>query len=152
MKKMLILLVLIGSMAAANAQVVVKDSVITGTVTVTKDPRLDLLAKKELEFNKAAGLNPKAAKGYRLLVVNSNDRNYAMKVRTQLLQYYPEQKVYMSYQAPFIKLKFGNFVDKAEAEKYRKLIAGSKIVANNVYVVAEMIEVKPDKNKETDEE
>jgi hypothetical protein len=75
-----------------------------------------------------------------------------MKIRAQLLQTYPEQKVYMTFQAPFIKIKFGNFVEKTDAEKYRKLITTAKIVTNNVYVVAEIVEVKADKNKETPDE
>jgi len=153
MKKSIVLFFTVILFFNAAAQTLVKDSVITGTVIVTKDPRLDILAKKEVEFNKLAALGPKAAQGFRLLVVNSNDRNYAMKIRAQLLQAYPEQKVYMTYQAPFIKLKFGNFLDAAEAEKYRKLITTAKIVVNNVYVVPEIVEVKIDKNKEvTDEE
>jgi hypothetical protein len=152
MKKTLLVFILSACIVIARAQVATTDSVITGTITVTKDPRLDLLAKKEVEFNKVAALGPKAAKGFRLLVVNSNDRNYAMKVRAQLLQLYPEQKVYMTFQAPFIKLKFGNFVDKNDAEKYRKQITNAKIITSNVFVVADIVEVKPDKNKETDDE
>ena len=73
-----------------------------------------------------------------------------MKVRTLLLQNFPDQKVYMSFQAPFIKLKFGNFVEKADAEKYRNLIMKGKIVTNNVYIVPEVVEVKPDKTKENE--
>ncbi|MEI7737052.1 MAG: hypothetical protein WCI49_16395 [Ferruginibacter sp.] len=153
MKKCIVVMlsILIGLSAAAQTAVV-QDSAVTGKITVNKDPRLDLLAKKEAEFNKLAALGPKAAQGYRLLVVNSNDRNYAMKIRAQLLKAYPEQKVYMTFQAPFIKLKFGNFVDMNDAEKYRKLITSAKIVTNNVYVVAEIVEVKADKNKETADE
>ena len=153
MKKSIVVLltVCIGLSAAAQSPEV-KDSVVNGKVWVSKDPRLDLLAKKEAEFNKLAALGPKAAQGYRLQVVSSNDRAYAMKVRAQLLQAYPEQKVYMTFQAPFIKLKFGNFVDKNDAEKYRKLITTAKIVTNNVYVVPEIVEVKADKNKETTDE
>ena len=66
-----------------------------------------------------------------------------MKVRALLLQNYPDQKVYMAFQAPFIKLKFGNFVEKAEAEKYRDQIMKAKYVTNNIYVVPEVVEVKP---------
>ena len=124
------------------------DSVI-GTVTVIKDPRLDILAKKEAEFNSSA---IKSSKGFRLMVISSNDRNLTMKVRSQLLQRYPEQKVYMTFQSPFIKIKFGNFVDKEEAARYKSQIMSSKIVANNVYIVDETIEVKQDKNKPKEEE
>lgn len=132
--------------------VVPADTALTGKVTIQKDPRLDILAKKEAEFNAIAALGPRAAKGYRLMVLNSNDRNFAMKVRGQLLQNFPDQKVYMSFQAPFIKLKLGNFLDKDEAEKMKKQIVAKKIVTNNVYVVPEIIEVKGDKMKEGDEE
>lgn len=128
------------------------DTALNGKVTIQKDPRLDILAKKEAEFNAIAALGPRAAKGYRLMVLNSNDRNFAMKVRGQLLQNFPDQKVYMSFQAPFIKLKLGNFLDKDEAEKMKKQIVAKKIVTNNVYVVPEIIEVKGDKTKEGDEE
>lgn len=138
--------------AVKPAAAVPADTVVTGKITVVHDARLEVLAKKEAEFNAVAALGPRAAKGFRLMVLNSNDRNYAMKVRAQLLQRFPEQKVYMSFQAPFIKLKFGNFLEKDEAEKYKKMIAAQKIVTNNVYVVPEIIEVKPDKNKEAEEE
>ena len=127
------------------AQTNITDSMNAGKVTVIKDPRLDILAKKEAEFN---GYGTKLAKGFRLLVLKSNDRDYAMKVRAQLLQNFPDQKVYMTFQAPFIKLKFGNFVEKADAEKFRDMIMKGKFVTNNVYIVPEVVEIKPDKNKE----
>jgi hypothetical protein len=149
MKKILLLSVSFICFMAANAQ---DDTAVTGKVTVIKDPRMDILAKAEAEMNKATvGLGIKSAKGYRLLILSSNDREYVRKVRTELLQRFPEQKVYMSFQAPFIKLKFGDFVEKDEAEKYRKLITNSKIVTTNVYMVPEVVEVKVDKNKETEE-
>jgi hypothetical protein len=152
MKNIITALVLILSIASASAQTAKTDSVVGGLVTVNKDPRLDLLGKKVAEFNEAAANGLKAAKGYRLLVLSSNDRDFAMKVRAQLLQKFPEQKVYMTFQAPYIKLKFGNFTDKEEAEKYRKMLNTGKIVTTNIYLVPEMVEVKPDKYKEKDEE
>jgi hypothetical protein len=127
------------------------DSLPQNRVTIVKDSRLDELAKKEQAFNEKAAL-PRTAKGYRLMVLNSSDRNYAMKIRTQLLQRYPEQKVYMSFQPPNIKLKFGNFTDKEDAENYRKEILRNKLVTNNVYVVPETIEIKPEKNKDKEKE
>jgi len=122
--------------------------VYTGKITVIKDQRLDILAKKELEFNT---LGTKAAKGYRLLVMNSNDRDKVMAVRAKLLQAFPDQKVYMTYQFPYIKLKFGNFVEKPDAERFRDLLGKMQIVTNNVYVVPEIVEVKPDKIKKEEE-
>jgi len=134
-----------------NATAIAQDStaVPAGKVTVIKDPRLDILAKKEYEFNT---LGTRSAKGYRLLVISSNDRDKVIAVRTKLLQMFPDQKIYMTFQAPNTKLKFGNFVEKADAEKMRDLLTSQKIVTNNVYLVQEIVEVKPDKNKPKEEE
>jgi hypothetical protein len=71
-------------------------------------------------------------------------------VRAELLKDYPEQKVYMIFQQPYIKLKFGNFLEKEEAEKYKDEIIKTKLLSNNIYLLSEMIEVKPDKNKDKD--
>ena len=143
----ILLLVIIKSSYAQDSTRV--DSAITGKISVNKDPRLDIIGKKELEFNT---MGMKAAKGFRLLVMSSNDRDKVMLVRAKLLQQFPDQKVYMTFQAPYIKLKFGNFVEKPDAEKYRDQIAKARIVTTNVYVVPEVVEVKPDKNKEKDDE
>jgi len=153
MRKTIVLFFVLGIVMATHAQAPVADTATTGKVTVNKDARLEILAKQEGDINKATvGLGTKAAKGYRLLVVNSNDKAYAMKVRAALLQRFPEEKVYMSFQAPFIKLKFGNFVEKEDAEKYRKMLASSRIVTSNIYLIPEIVEVKVDKNKELNEE
>jgi hypothetical protein len=127
----------------------VKDSLApVGKITVIKDSRLDILAKIEADFNAAMALGPRAARGYRLMLLSTNDRAEAMNLRAKLLQRFPEQKVYMSFQPPYIKLKFGNFLERAEADQYKKEITGNKLVTTNVYLVPEIIEIKPDKNKE----
>jgi hypothetical protein len=142
----------IGFCVAATAQTTPVDTVgpatSAGKVTVIKDSRLDELAKKEAAFNEAMNMSAKSGKGYRLMVLSTNDRPMAMKVRAQLLQHYPDQKIYMMYQPPNIKLKFGDYVERADAENMRKDIIKSKIVTGNIYVVADKIEIKPDKNKE----
>ena len=148
MKRLLsvfIFLMVVTKLCAQDSTVV---PVYTGKITVIKDPRLDILAKRELEFN-TMGL--KAAKGYRLLVMSSNDREKVMAARAKLLQQFPDQKVYMTFQFPNIKLKFGNFVEKPEAERFRDLLSKMQIVSNNVYVVPEVVEVKPDRMKSEDQ-
>ncbi|MDN3654750.1 SPOR domain-containing protein [Ferruginibacter paludis] len=152
MKKIVILLLLAFFVLSAGAQVTaVTDTANQGKITVFKDPRLDILAKKEAAFNEANGfsLGPRSAKGYRLMLLSTSDRPAAMRVRSQLLERFPEQKVYMSFQPPYIKLRFGNFLEKADAEKYKKEIIRSKLVTNNIYLLPETIEVKPDKDKES---
>ncbi len=123
-----------------------QDSLIAGNISYNKDPRLETLGKKMSEFNDAmAESAARTAKGYRLMVLSSNDRNEVMNLRTRLLQLYPDQKVYMIFQSPYIKLKFGNFLEKKEAEKVKKHLNDNKIVTGNIYVLAEKIEVKPEK-------
>lgn len=116
-------------------------------VTVTKDPRLDILAKVQHDFNKNMS---RMGKGYRLFVLKSDNRDYAMRVRAYLLQNYPDEKVIMTYQTPFIKMKFGDFVEKKDAEKIRDQILKAGIVTGNIYVVPDTIEIKPDKDDPDD--
>ncbi len=130
----------------------VNDSIISGTTVVIKDPRIDILGKKMAEYNSSLGTviytnGLTSAKGYRLMVVSTNDRPYAMKIRAQLYQMFPDLKQYMSFQMPNIKIKFGNFLDKADAEKVRKQILGTKLVTSNIYILSETIEVKPSKEE-----
>jgi hypothetical protein len=116
-------------------------------VTVTKDPRLDIIAKLQSDHNKNMS---RMGKGYRLFVLKSDNREYAMRVRAYLLQNYPDEKVIMTYQSPFIKMKFGDFVEKKEAENIRDQILKAGVVTGNIYVVPDTIEIKPDKNDPDD--
>lgn len=143
MKKIISFFILMIVAGFVWAQTSSSDTAIT--VKVTKDPRLDLLVKVQADYN---GFSMRFTKGYRLLVLKSNNRDYSMKVRAYLLQHFPEEKVMMTYQSPFIKLKFGDFVDKKDAEKYRDMIIKGGVVKDNIYIVPETIELKPDKLKE----
>lgn len=145
MKKMIITFGLAIFAATGFAQAAKTDTSAVLKVTVNKDPRLDILAKAEADINNYAN---RFTKGYRLFVLKSNNREYAMKVRSYLLQNFPEEKVIMTYQSPFIKMKFGDFVEKKDAEKYRDLIVKGGVITGGIYVVPDTIELKPDKLKE----
>lgn len=111
-------------------------------VTVHKDPRVDALMKKQAEVNDATiKLYRKSDKGFRIQVINTNDRVLAFSIKAKLLQLYPDQKVYMSYAAPFYKLRFGNFLKKEDADTYKTEL--SKIFTQPMYVVNDQIEIKP---------
>ncbi len=123
------------------------DSVIRGTVTIVKDERIDLLGKKMAEYNESLANKIHLVKGYRLMLLSTTDRTQAMQLRSQLMQQYPEHNVYMTFQSPYIRLKFGNFIEKEDAEKMRKTLAQAKVINGNIYIVPEMVETKPDKTK-----
>lgn len=111
-------------------------------VAVHKDPRIDVLVKKQAEVNDASiKLYRKSDKGFRIQVINTNDRNLAFSIKAKLLQLYPDQKVYMSYAAPFYKLRFGNFLKKEDADNYKKEL--SKFFTQPMYIVNDQIEIKP---------
>lgn len=150
------LFLIIGSQAIAQVETEEKvfqinepDSFAVGNVVlVEKDSRITVLEKKLAEYNAAVVYkNTRTAKGYRLMLLSTSDRNMAITLRSKLLQSFPDQNVYMSFQSPFIKLKFGNFLDKAEALKYQKQILAMGLVNGNIYVLPETIEVRPEKQE-----
>ena len=132
----------------ANSQIIVTDTLNNGTVTIEKDERIDMLGEKMLAYNINLAKNVRSGKGYRLMLLRTNDRNMAMQLRSKLLQQFPEHKVYMVYQNPFIKLKMGNFLDKDEAENLKNYLIKSKLVTGNIYLVPETIEIKPPKDED----
>lgn len=121
------------------------DSAMIGTVTVIKDYRIDILGRKMAEYSESIVSGVRNAKGYRLMVLSTSDRNAAMQLRSQLLQQFPDQKVYMSFQSPYIKLKMGNFLEREDAEKFRKYLKTQDMVPGNIYILPEMVEVRPEK-------
>ena len=138
-------LIMMGNVSIA--QDTIEDSVAVEKNIIHKDPRIDVLGQKMARYNEGLALKTKIVSGYRLMLLNTTDRAFAMKLRTTLLQQYPEHKLYMSFLAPYIKLKMGNFADKAEAESMRKELQALNIVTGNIYLVNEKIELKPvDKN------
>ncbi len=145
MKKIFSFILLTGVYSGNSAQVVNTDTLKTPNVKVFKDHRLDILAKAEAEIN---SIPNRFAKGFRLFVLKSNDRDYAMKVRSYLLKSFPEEKVIMTYQSPFIKMKFGNFTEREDAERYRVMIMKGGVVTGGVYIVPDTVELDPEKIKE----
>ena len=119
------------------------------TVIVHKDPRLDLLVKKKAEVNTTSKKSKaRTARGYRLLVINTNSRDEAIKAKTKVYTYFPELKAYLSYQTPYFKLKAGNFLTRDEAERYRKNMA--TFFPKGVFIVNDIVEVKPEKDSTDD--
>ena len=148
MKKVLGLLLIVSFSFDSIAQATSTDTSYFATVHIQKDERLDVLGEKMYAYNASLAKNILSGKGYRLMVLSTNDRNLAMQLRSRLLQQYPEHKVYMIYQNPFIKLKMGNFVEKAEAENFKKHLLGQKMLPGNIYVLPENIELKPEPEEE----
>jgi hypothetical protein len=116
----------------------------TSSIVIHKDPRVDLLIKKQTQINEATTREARRnIPGFRIQVINTSDRNAAISAKTKIYQLYPELKAYLLYQAPYFRLRVGNFKDKDEAEDYKKSL--TKEFPNSVFLVRDTIEVKPDR-------
>lgn len=113
----------------------------TATAMVHADPRVNWLAEKQAQINKVSVYKNSAGqwKGYRVMVLNSNNRDLANKTKADLLKYFPDKGVYMAYQAPYFKLKAGDFVKREDAEKFRKEL--SKYFTGSLFVMNDIIKV-----------
>jgi hypothetical protein len=112
----------------------------SGSVAIHKDHRVDLLIAKQIEINEITTRNARrTGPGFRILVINTNDRNKAYEAKTQIYQSFPELKAYLMYQTPFIKLKVGNFKTRPEAEEYVESL--KRLFPTGVYVVRDVIEM-----------
>jgi hypothetical protein len=132
--------IIIFALMLLSATLFAQDDTAQGkNVIIHKDPRIDLLSKKQVEINTAyQKVMQRTSIGYRIQVISTNDRELAMKLRTGLLQKFPEQKNYLIFQAPYVKLRFGNFRTKEEAAPYMKKIG--KMVGTPLTLVQERIE------------
>jgi hypothetical protein len=133
----LLLIVFSGLIAQAN-----------DTVIVHKDPRMDQLTAKQTQINKHASLLTSSGqyKGFRVQVVSTSNRDMAFKVKSDLLTRFPDQKSYALFQAPNFKVRIGNFLKKADAEKFKNLI--SKYYPTGVFIVEDAIDYTPTKDEE----
>lgn len=128
--------------AVSSAQQIQYDTLHEGRVIVEKDARVDLLNRKISEHNEALSRKTRTEKGYRLMLLSTTDREKATRLRARLLQLYPDQKLYTLFKSPYIKVKFGNFLDREEAERMKEEIEKKGLVDGNIYLVPEKIEVK----------
>jgi hypothetical protein len=122
----------------------------TFTVIVHKDLRIDMLIKKQAQINEeTARESRRTMRGYRLMVINTNKRDEAIAAKTKIYTYFPELKAYLLYQSPYFKLKAGNFKTRDEAEDYQKKL--NAFFPKGVFIISDIIEIKPEKPKEGDD-
>lgn len=147
MKKLFTLLCTLFSLATYSQNTLTTDS---GQVTVHKDPRLDLLITKQAEINEVTSRDArKTGKGFRLLIISTTSREEAIAAKTKVYTYFPELKPYLWHQSPYYKLKAGNFKDRKDAETYQQKL--NTYFPKGVFVMNDIIELKPEKNRFEDQ-
>ena len=148
MNKLFLIATFLFSLNSFSQDTTLNRSADTSFVIVHKDPRIDLLVKKQIQINEETSREARrVGKGYRLLVINTNNRDEATAAKTKVYTFFPELKSYLLYQAPFFKLKVGNFKEKKEAEEYQQRL--QKYFPKGVFIMNDIIELKLDKEVET---
>lgn len=118
-----------------------------GSVVVHKDPRIDMLIAKQASINTTSKkMYGRTMRGYRLMVMNTNKRDEAIAAKTKVYTAFPELKAYLVYQAPFFRLKAGNFKTRDEAARYQRMM--NTYFPKGVFIVNDVIEVKPEETPE----
>lgn len=113
----------------------------TQTVSIQKDPRLDLLIKKQIQINEETSRNTRRQeKGYRLLIISTTLREEAIAAKTKVYTAFPELKAYLFHQSPYYKVKVGNFKERKEADSYQRRL--ELLFPKGVFVINDIIEVK----------
>lgn len=119
-----------------------KNIIDTNYVVVHKDPRVDLLVKKQAQINEETSrAGRRTDKGFRLMIISTNNREEAIAAKTKVYTYFPELKAYLWHQSPYYKLKAGNFKDRKDAEAYQKRL--NVYFPKGVFIMKDVIEVKP---------
>ena len=149
MKKIFLIAASLFCLKSSSQDTTWRKTVDTPSVIVHKDPRIDLLVKKQVQINEETSREARrVGKGYRLLVINTSNREEAAAAKTKVYTFFPELKSYLLYQAPYFKLKVGNFKDRKEAEDYQERL--QKYFPKGVFIMNDTIEIKLDKDKETE--
>ncbi len=119
----------------------------TNNVVIHKDPRLDLLINKQAQINEETTRESRrTAKGYRLMIISTSNRDEAIAAKTTVYTYFPELKAYLWHQSPYYKVKAGDFKERKEAEEYQKRL--NVYFSKGVYIMNDVVELKPEKNRE----
>ena len=116
-------------------------SIDNSRISVQKDPRIDLLIKKQIQVNEETSRQARRQdKGFRLLVISTTLREEALAAKTKVYSSFPELKAYLFHQSPYYRVKAGNFKERKEAEQYQRRL--ELLFPKGVFIINDIIEVK----------
>ena len=84
-----------------------------GKITIDGDPRIDSLMIQQTKINNQKD----GISGYRIQIKNTTTQKDANTLRTQFSRDFPELKSYLRYNAPYYKIRIGDYLTKLEAQK-----------------------------------
>ena len=143
MKKLMILLAIsLTGALFASAQTSYSEHPAKGTVRTHQPAKLDQLLAKSSPQVPANTDNTLVVSGFRVQLYSSNNAHKAKRdafnLEKDLLAAYPEQQVYVSYVAPFWKVRIGDFSSYFEALAFsRKLKEQFPQYSDEIYIIKE---------------
>jgi len=107
-----------------------------GRVEVIKDPRIDTLAARRAELNKAGSADAASLNGYRVQIYTGADRKEAYNTQAKFQEEFPDIRTYVIYSEPNFKVRAGDFRTRMEAEKLqeelKKWFTGMFIISEKI--------------------
>ena len=108
-----------------------------GTVTFSRDSRLDLLVDRHIEYNKVAPVN-----GFRINIYfqsGNHSRSGAIATQNSFSERFPNLKSYVSFEEPYFKVNVGNFRTRLEASA---ALENLKVAYPQAHVVRDVLNVR----------
>ena len=84
-----------------------------GQITIEASPRIDSLMIKQIKINRQKD----GVSGFRIQIKNTTTQKDANVLRAQFSRDFPELKSYLRYNAPYYKIRIGDYLTKLEAQK-----------------------------------
>jgi hypothetical protein len=104
---------------------------------IVKDPRIDKLIEKHRQYNQS---NP-GVDGFRVQIFfdsGNNSKKAAQTVRERFMEVYPGVTAYLTFKAPYYRVRVGNFRTKLEAEGFLFQLASTY---PNAFTVPDRVQI-----------
>jgi len=85
-------------------------------IVIVKDKKIDALIQNKSNVKR---IN---TAGYRVQIYFSSNKNELNDIRLKFIKLYPRTETYITYDAPNYFLRVGDYVDRNDAEKFKKEI------------------------------
>ncbi|NCC98536.1 MAG: SPOR domain-containing protein [Bacteroidia bacterium] len=113
-----------------------------GLIIINQDNRLNELVHQNTGISQIPENNAISVSGYRVQLYSGNNpqssKQEAFKLEKELTEFYPEMRSYVTYNAPFWKVRIGDFTSYYEALLFsRRLKVDFTRFENEIYVMKE---------------
>ncbi len=107
----------------------------TSGLSIKNNPQIDQL----LQAYVAGQQNKHTTSGFRIQIIQDNNRENARKEKAAFLYKFPNVDIYETYEAPFFKIRAGDFQTRIAAYK---LLQNCKLFFKRAFIVNEIINIK----------